>query len=50
MQNVEIAAFCDIDDSVMQKALADYEKTGKKRPATYVDVRKLLEDKNIDAI
>jgi len=50
MQNVEIAAFCDIDDSVMQKALADYEKTGKKRPASYVDVRKLLEDKSIDAI
>ena len=50
MQNVEIAAICDIDESVLNQRLADVEKTGRKRPAAYTDIRKLLEDKSIDAI
>src|ERR1051326_6715808 len=50
MPDVEIAAICDIDESVLKTRLDDVEKAGKKRPAAYTDVRKLLEDKTIDAI
>jgi len=44
--NVEIAALCDVDENVLRKRLG--EVGGK--PQTYVDIRKLLEDKFIDAI
>lgn len=48
--NVEIAAICDIDESVLNSRLDEVEKMGRKRPASYTDLRKLLEDKSIDAI
>jgi len=50
MQNVEIAAICDVDESVLNARVAEVEKAGKKRPAAYTDFRKLLEDKTIDAV
>ena len=50
MDRVEIAAICDIDESVLNQRLTDVEKLGKKRPAAFTDLRKLLEDKSIDAI
>jgi len=50
MKNVEIAAICDIDESVLDKRLGEVEASGKKRPARYTDFRKLMEDKSIDAI
>jgi len=50
MPNVEIAAVCDIDESVLNKRLDEIEKEAKKRPAAFTDLRKLLEDKSIDAI
>jgi predicted dehydrogenase len=50
MQNVEIVAICDIDESVLNSRIGDVEKMGRKRPAGYTDLRKLLEDKSIDAI
>src|SRR5438067_8179029 len=50
MQNVEIAAICDIDESVLNARIGELEKAGKKRPAAYTDFRKLLEDKSIDAV
>ncbi|HZT38905.1 MAG TPA: Gfo/Idh/MocA family oxidoreductase [Bryobacteraceae bacterium] len=50
MRNVEIAALCDVDESVLNSRLDMVEKLGKKRPAGFTDVRKLLEDKSIDAI
>ena len=50
LSNVEIAAICDIDDSVAAKCLATMEKTNLPKPKRYVDIRKLLEDKSIDAI
>ena len=34
MQNVEVAAICDIDESVLSERVADIEKAGRKRPAT----------------
>lgn len=50
IQNVEIAAFCDIDDNVLRKRVDQLDKLGRPKPATYTDVRKLLDDKSIDAI
>jgi predicted dehydrogenase len=50
MQNVEIASIVDIDESVLNARLGDVEKMGRKRPTGYTDLRKLLEDKSIDAI
>ena len=50
MPNVEIAALCDVDENVLNMRLDQIEKSGRKRPASYFDLRKLLEDKNIDAI
>ena len=47
---VEIAYFCDVDENVLNKRLADADKMGIPKPQTYVDVRKLLEDKNVDAV
>jgi predicted dehydrogenase len=44
--NVEITALCDVDENLLRKRRG--ELGGK--PQTYGDVRKLLEDKSIDAI
>jgi len=50
LPNVELAALCDVDESHIAEKLKGLASKGAKKPATYVDVRKLLEDKNIDAI
>ncbi len=50
MPNVEIAALCDVDDAVMAKGSAAVEKATGKKPTPYQDIRKLLEDKSIDAV
>src|ERR1700730_13499442 len=49
LKNAEIVALCDIDGEVLRKRLAEVEKLGA-RPKTYTDIRKLLEDKSIDAV
>jgi predicted dehydrogenase len=48
--NVEIPALCDVDESVLEKGCKMVEAAGRKRPTGYTDLRKLLEDKSIDAI
>src|ERR1043166_8378592 len=48
--NVEIVAMCDVDESVLNQRANDFAKDGRKKPQTYVDIRKLLENKEIDAI
>jgi predicted dehydrogenase len=50
MPNVELVALCDVDESHIAAKLKGLASKNAKKPATYVDVRKLLEDKNIDAI
>jgi predicted dehydrogenase len=50
LPNVEIAALVDVDESVLAKRTKQLESNGKKKPAGYSDLRKLLEDKSIDAI
>src|SRR5258708_35790986 len=47
MPNVEIAAVCDVDESVLNMRLKEIESSGKKPPAGFTDIRKLLEDKSI---
>jgi predicted dehydrogenase len=50
LKNVEVAALCDVDENVLAERVARMEKHGVPKPATFVDVRKLLEDKTIDAV
>src|SRR5580704_10321046 len=50
VQGVEIAALCDADENVSARRLDEIEKAGFKRPQSYFDIRKLLENKEIDAI
>jgi predicted dehydrogenase len=50
LPNVEVAAFCDVDENVLNARLGELEKRGLKKPPTFTDLRKLLEDKSIDAI
>ena len=50
LPNVQIAALCDVDESILAKRAAEVEAATKKKPATFTDLRKLLEDKSIDAI
>src|SRR5438067_2463634 len=46
----ELAALCDVDENILNQRLNDVQKMGLPKPKSYVDVRKLLEDKEIDAI
>jgi predicted dehydrogenase len=50
IKNVEIAALCDIDESVLRERAAQMDKAGLTKAAVFTDVRKLLDDKSIDAI
>jgi len=50
LPNVEVAAIADIDESHLRNGLGQIEKAGWKKPQTYTDFRKMLEDKSIDAV
>ena len=43
-------AICDVDSNVLSKRSADLDKNFSMKPAAYADYRKLLDDKNIDAV
>jgi predicted dehydrogenase len=47
---VECAALCDVDRNVLMERAAGVEKITGKKPALYGDFRKLLEQKDIDAV
>ncbi len=47
---VECGAICDIDDSVLLERSVDIQKIQGKQPKQYKDFRKLLENKDIDAV
>ncbi len=49
-ENVEIAALCDCDENRTAQAAAEVERRTGKRPATFFDERKLLDDNTIDAV
>jgi predicted dehydrogenase len=46
----EVAAVCDVDDAMFQRAVTAAEKAGVKAPAIHKDFRRLLDDKTIDAV
>jgi predicted dehydrogenase len=48
--NAQIAALCDVDSRVLDRRCAQMDKQGVPKPKTYTDIRKLLDDKSIDAI
>ncbi len=48
--NVKIATLCDIDQRLFQEAVAEVEELAGYKPATETEYRKVLEDKNIDAV
>ncbi len=50
MPEVEIAAICDVDTRLFDKAAASVVERGRKRPRPETDFRRLLEDKSIDAL
>jgi predicted dehydrogenase len=47
---VEVTALCDVDESRMGGDIKAVEEKYGKRPALYKDYRKLLDDKNVDAV
>jgi hypothetical protein len=49
-QGVELVALCDVDDHVLQKRASEVETESGSRPATYRDIRELLDNNSIDAV
>jgi len=50
MKNVEIAAVCDPDENRMRTWAATMEARYNRRPRMEPDIRRILEDNNIDAV
>jgi predicted dehydrogenase len=51
LDNVEVAALCDVDENLFAERIKKYfTDKGRPAPKTYVDIRKLVEDKSIDAV
>lgn len=48
-EGVRVAALCDVDQNILAKGVANFDKDGQK-VASYSDLRRLLEDKSIDAV
>jgi predicted dehydrogenase len=50
LPEVEVAALCDPDLVVLDKRAAEFEKKNGKKVNKYQDLRKLFQDKSIDAV
>jgi predicted dehydrogenase len=50
LPGVQIAALCDVDDSILRKSAAALQDRSKTPPALFTDFRKLLADRSIDAV
>src|SRR6516225_4545333 len=50
IKTAAIAAVCEVDETVLNHRLEQMEKMGLPKPKTFGDLRKLLDDKSIDAI
>lgn len=50
MPNVRVAAICDVDERLFAPAVNEVEKIAGYRPLTEVDMRRLLDRKDIDVI
>ncbi len=49
-ENVECVALCDVDSKILEERAAEVEKRTGKRPQTFGDFRRILENKDIDAV
>jgi len=47
---VELAALCDVDESLLARRLAEVEAAGHRKPRPFTDFRRLIEDRSIDAV
>jgi predicted dehydrogenase len=50
LPEVDIVSLCDVDDSVLRNRNSDLKKANRKEVPTFKDYRKLLENKDIDAV
>ena len=50
MPNVELAALVDVDDSHSERYIGTLQRKNLKPVPTFRDIRKVLDDKNIDAV
>jgi predicted dehydrogenase len=51
LPNVEVAALCDVDESLFPGVIEKlFVKAGRRPPKTYTDLRKLYDDREIDAV
>jgi predicted dehydrogenase len=50
LSNVQVAALCDIDERLLPELAAGVEKIAGKKPQIETDIRRVLENKQIDAI
>src|SRR6478735_9069729 len=50
VEGVRLTALCDCDSSVLDKGKAFFEGKGQSGVQTYADLRKLIDDKNVDAV
>jgi len=51
LKNVRVAALCDVDERLFAPRIKEhFTDKGLPEPKTYTDIRKLLEDNDIDAI
>lgn len=49
-EGVECLALCDVDSNVLQRRAAEQEKRSGKKPQLYADYRKMLDNKDLDAV
>ena len=50
LPNVDVVALCDVDERESAKRVGELEAAGAVKPRTYVDMRELLEQKDIDVV
>ena len=50
LKNVNVSALCDIDQRLFPNGVKEVQSKGGDKPVVYTDFRKMLDDKDIDAI
>jgi len=50
LENVEVATLCDVDNVVLRKTADEFETKYKRKVKTEQDLRKVYDDKDIDAV
>ena len=50
IENVHVRTLCDVDEKLFPERVTEIEKMQGKKPKTEVDLRKVFDDKDIDAV